>query len=415
MVGVVKPQRAHAPGEDTDSFLMEAASLLASSLDYEETLAAVAQLAVRSLADFCVIDVVQDGEIRRLQATHADPDKAALMRELLEFPLDRNRPHLALKALDNGSSLLVPEVTDAQLETVTQGPEHRRVVEALEPRSLMIVPLVARERVIGVMLWVSSSRSYDEDDLALAERIARLASLDVENAEHYRDLQRALRERDRVLGVVAHDLRNPLNVIAMSAELLRDLPLSEDRRARQLEVILDSTTRMDRLIQDLLDVARMEGGRLQLRRQSHDPELLVREAVDLNAARAADKSLRLDVTSTGAAPPVWADRDRILRVLSNLIDNAVKFTPEGGHVEVRVKAVEQGTRFAVADTGPGIASDELPHLFQPFWQAQGGSEEGAGLGLAIARGIVEAHGGSIWAESVPGEGSTFHFTIPGAP
>lgn len=415
MAEAVELRRTVVPRESPESFLVDAANLLASSLDYEETLAAVAQLAVRSLADFCVIDVVQDGEIRRLQATHADPDKAALMRELLEFPLERGRPHLSLKVLDSGSPLLVPELTDALIESVTQGPEHRRIVEALEPRSLMVVPLVARERVIGVMLWVSSSRSYEADDLVLAERLARLASLEVENAEHYRDLQRALRERDRVLGVVAHDLRNPLNVIAMSAELLRDLPLPEDRRARQLGMILDSAMRMDRLIQDLLDVARMEGGRLQLRRQSHDPEVLAREAVDLNAARAADKSLRLDVVSTGVAPPVWADRDRILRLLSNLIDNAVKFTPAGGRVEVRVEEAEQGARFAVADTGPGIASDELPQLFQPFWQARGGSGEGAGLGLAIARGIVEAHGGTIWAESVPGEGSTFHFTIPGTP
>lgn len=415
MAEAVMGQRTVVPRENPDGFLVEAASVLASSLDYEETLAAVAQLAVRSLADFCVIDVVQDGEIRRLQATHADPDKAALMRELLEFPLDRGRPHLSLEALDKGTPLLVPEVTEAMLESVTQGPEHRRVLKALQPRSLIVLPMIARERVIGVMLCVSSSRSYEEDDLALAERLARLASLEVENAEHHRDLQRALRERDRVLGVVAHDLRNPLNVIAMSAELLRDLPLSEERRVRQLGVILDSATRMDRLIQDLLDVARMEGDRLQLRRQSHDPEVLAREAVDLNAARAADKSLHLNVASTGLAPPVWADRDRILRVLSNLIENAVKFTAEGGRIEVRVEEAEQGARFTVADTGLGIASDELPHLFKPFWQARGGSGEGAGLGLAIARGIVEAHGGRIWAESVPGEGSTFHFTIPGAP
>src|SRR5690606_22629846 len=153
----------------------EAGQLLASSLDYEETLAGVAELAVRSLADFCVIDVVEDGEVRRLQAAHADPDRAELTRELLRFPLDRRRPLLSLEALDTGRSVLVPEVSGADLEAKSQGAEHRRILEALRPRSLMAVPLHARDRLLGVVLFVSSSRSYDDDDLELAEKLAGLA------------------------------------------------------------------------------------------------------------------------------------------------------------------------------------------------------------------------------------------------
>ena len=201
--------------QQAGTLFAEAGQLLASSLDYEETLAGVAELAVRSLADFCVIDVVEEGEVRRLQAAHTDPDHAELTRELLRFPLDRKRPHLSLEALDTGKSVLVPEVSVADLEANSQGTEHRRILEALRPRSLMAVPLHARNRLLGVVLFASSTRNYDNADLELAEKLAGLAALEVDNACMYREAQKALQARDRVLGIVAHDLRNPMNAILM--------------------------------------------------------------------------------------------------------------------------------------------------------------------------------------------------------
>lgn len=395
-----------------ETLLAEAGSILATSLDYEETLASVARLAVRSLADFCIIDIAEDGEVKRLQVAHSDPKLAGLTAALLGFPLDRSRPHLSLEALETGKPVLVPTVTDEVLDWVSQGGEHRRIIEALRPRSFMAVPLLARGRRLGVILFVSSSRNYDLDDVSLAEKLARLAGLEVDDARLYREAQRALGARDRVLGFVAHDLRNPLNVITMCAELLLDPSYSDGQRTEQIQMILRSAKRMDRLIQDLLDVAKIEADRLFLKRAAHDPAKLAREAVKLNSSLAAVKSIQLRNRPTVRMRAVYADRDRILQVLSNLIGNAIRFTPEGGSIEVRLDRAENGARFSVIDTGRGISAEDLPHLFQPFWQAERGGVDGAGLGLMIARGIVEAHGGTIRAESEPGKGSCFSFVIP---
>ena len=402
--------------EDRDQperFLAEAGRLLASSLDYEATLAGVAELAVRSLADFCVIDIVEDGEVKRLQVAHADPARAELTRELLRFPPHRPHPAISLMALDSGSSVLMPVVSADLLQAVTQDDDHRRVIEALEVRSLMAVPLLAGEERLGVVVFVSSHGNYDETDLALAERLVRLAALEVNNARLYRDARQALLARDRVLGIVAHDLRNPLNTIAISAELLLT-GTGQAQSDRLLQIILRSARGMSRLIQDLLDVARIEAGQFSLHREVHDPCDLLQEAVELDTSRAKARSLDLAYEVCPGTSAVSADRDRILQVLSNLIGNAIKFTPEGGRIRARVEQVEEGVRFSVTDTGLGIAAEDLPRLFQPFWQAQRGSLDGAGLGLMIARGIVEAHGGTIHAESPPGQGSIFYFTLPPA-
>jgi signal transduction histidine kinase len=401
-----------------ETFFIEAASLLASSLDYEETLATVAQLAVRSLADFCAIDVLENGTVRRIKVAHADPSREHLAEERLSLPFgapsDVYGPDLAA-SMGSGSAVLLPDVTEAVLQSVAFSAEHRRVFLALRLQSLMIVPLRARGGLHGFLLFGSSTRAYGPRDLAFAEKLARLAGIEVQNACLYREARQAVLARDRVLGIVAHDLRNPLSTIVMSADLLHDLQLPVSRQKQQLEAILAAAGRMDRLIGDLLDVARMEADRFSLERDEQMPVALAREAVDLGAARASAKSVQLVLASGDDPPLISADHDRLLQVLSNLIDNAIKFTPEGGRIEVRVAPAGACVQFTVADTGPGIAPDHIPFLFQSFWQGGRKTIEGAGLGLAIARGIVEAHGGRIWAESIPGAGSSFHFTIEPAP
>lgn len=402
----------HVTREHPDSFLIESAAILASSLEFEHTLAALAQLAVRALGDFCIIDVVDhDGEIRRLQVAHADPDRAALTAELLRFPIDARFPHPSLQVLRTGQPVVVRSVTPAVLDAVAQDGEHRSIMDSLEPRSLLAVPLLAHTQIVGVMLLGSSTSIYDADDVVVAEKLALLAGLEVDNARHYRAAQQALEARDRVLGVVAHDLRNPLNTIIMAAGLIRDFPLAPEQLASRIQMILTAAQRMNRLIQDLLDVARLEAGRLVLERTDNDAVSIANEAVDLSAARAATKSLRLRVESAPDLPLISVDRDRILRVFTNIIDNAIRFTPDGGRIVIGVTTRGDDVCFSVADTGPGIAPDDADHLFEPFWQRQGGGE-GAGLGLTIARGITEAHGGKISVDSTPGHGATFCFTVP---
>jgi signal transduction histidine kinase len=319
---------------------------------------------------------------------------------------------MSLRVLETGESALVQDVTAEVLEFHSQSPEHLRIIQALHPRSIMAVPLRARGRLLGVALFVSSSRNYDVDDLALAERFGRIAALEVDNARQYRGASEAVAARDRVLGIVAHDLRNPLNTIVMAAELLRYLDLPAEKRDHQIDVILSSARRMNRLIQDLLTIATIEADRMTLQRELLSPSALAHEAVEIAAQSAASRSIGLRAVAASELPLISADGDRLLQVLSNLIDNAIRFTPEGGEVVARVESTRYDVQFAVADNGCGIPSEDLPFIFDSFWRRRGQTVEGAGLGLAIAKAIVEAHGGSIGVDSVVGEGSTFHFSIP---
>jgi len=222
----------------------------------------------------------------------------------------------------------------------------------------------------------------------------------------------ALAARDHVLGVVAHDLRSPLNTIVTSTDLLLHLPMGDEQRARQLDVILRSAMRMDRLIQDLLDVARLEAAPLNLELDLLPAADVARDAVEMHATRAAAASLDLAFTADPDLPFISGDRHRLLQALSNLLDNALRFTPRGGRIDVRCTRTDDGVCYTVADNGPGIAPEELPNLFVDFWQGRRPSPGGTGLGLAIARGVVEAHGGSISAANRPEGGAVFTMTIP---
>lgn len=229
-------------------------------------------------------------------------------------------------------------------------------------------------------------------------------------------LLRAVVARDQVLGIVAHDLRNPLHTIIMQASLLeRPKPEPERRDQTPRLVISRSASRMNRLIQDLLDVALVEAGELKVERVPLSSTDLARDAAESEKPVAAESGLELDLEMTGDAPEVLGDRNRLLQVFDNLIGNAIKFTPKGGRIIIGVTPGEHDVQFSVADTGRGISPEQTPHVFDRFWQAATHAKRlGAGLGLPITRGLVEAHGGRIWVESTIGRGSTFYFTIPTA-
>jgi len=225
------------------------------------------------------------------------------------------------------------------------------------------------------------------------------------------DRARATRTREEFLAVVSHDMKSPLHAIRLSVGLLLRKAPPDDLRG-YIGVIDRSSQRMDRLVRDLLDVRAIEAGRLRVEPRPHDAIELVAEAVQGAQASAAEKSqvLRAETRTDGVR--VLCDRERILQVLSNLIDNAIKFTPKRGAVVVRAGRVGDAVLFWVTDTGAGVGQEQLPHIFDRYWQARAAARQGSGLGLFIAKRIVEAHGGRIWAESVLGSGSTFHFTVP---
>jgi signal transduction histidine kinase len=255
--------------------------------------------------------------------------------------------------------------------------------------------------------------TLDALDAELEAAQRELASEHARLADALARAESALGMRDEVLAIVAHDLRAPLTAVQTSAAFLMDVELAESERRRLLDVIRRAASGMNRLIEDLVDVARMESGAFTVDLQHVDLGALAAEVCEQFRPQATEAGRTLECDVEGGIPPVPADRDRMSQVLENLIDNALKFTPAGGSVTVRVQRHEDGVSCAVADTGVGISRDDLPHLFERFWQARRYRRGGAGLGLAIARGVVEAHGSVLRVESEPGRGTVFSFEIQG--
>src|SRR5919109_2241629 len=225
--------------------------------------------------------------------------------------------------------------------------------------------------------------------------------------------QAAAQAREEVLGIVAHDLRNPLNVVSMTTQLLIDIEPTREQQLKVLGAMQRSVKQMNRLITDLLEVVRLESGRLELHIQETLASDILMQTKEMCGYSAAEGGVALEMGAVDHSLRVRADTERVLQVLGNLVGNALKFAGRGGRVTLGVVESGEQAVFSVADTGPGIPPEEIPRLFDRFWQART-DRRGVGLGLTIARGIVESHGGRIWVDSVPGHGATFSFSLPNA-
>jgi signal transduction histidine kinase len=400
-------------------FLADASAVLDGSLDYEQTLANTAQLAVPEVADFCVVVLRgEDGSVGWAHSAHRDPRKQALLDRLREFgPPIATPEHPISRALRLGQPQLDSDVR-RRLVLDWQEASRLRLVRALVPVASIAVPLSARGRTFGAILFVvtaESGRRYGTHDLELAIDVGRRAACAIDHALLYTEAERAARARDEIMAVVAHDLKNPLNTIQLAANVLLE---EQDGEACAREIdrhaagaIGRAATRMQRLIHDLLEVTRAEAGRLQVQPLPVDPVELMRDAVDAHCSIASAKDIVMEGSAEGRLPRVLADRERVAQVLSNLIGNALKFTPAGGRVSVRGWSAPPFVRFAVEDTGPGIDPQDQARVFDRFWQANR-KQMGTGLGLCIAKSIVEAHRGEIGVQSAVGRGSRFEFSLP---
>ncbi|MFL5386553.1 MAG: ATP-binding protein [Longimicrobiaceae bacterium] len=411
-------------GEKRFAFLAEVSALLDASLDYRTSFQKLARLVVPALADYCLIDEAEPGGgLRRIARAHADPAKETLLYTDTQHRHSDGEEDLArhpvLRVIRTGMPLLVSDFTPEMVGVIAHDDDHRGRLAKLDLRSYIIAPLAARGRVLGAITLAASDsgRRYRAPDVALVEEVARRAALAIDNARLYTLAQEAIRAREAVLAVVSHDLRNPLASILLNASMLLDMAPAgalEPWMEENLRQVVDAVEQTNRLITDLLDVSRMEeAGGIPLDRSPMDARPLVEVAVRMLHPQASARGVSL-CAEPGGALPVVADSDRLVQVLWNLVGNAVKFTDDGGHV--RVSAGRRGGElwFAVADTGVGIAPEHQPHVFDRFRQVSD-DRRGVGLGLPIARGIVEAHGGRIWLESCPGEGTTVHFTLPAMP
>jgi signal transduction histidine kinase len=386
------------------AFLASAGQELAASLDYAQTITTLANLIVANLAEMSVVCIAEpDGALRRAAIAHRDRKREEELAAKMTTAATREIPEAIVRVMQDRQ----PRVIGAGSSLA-----HYLWGNGDAERSLMALPLVSRGQTLGIVLAAApEGKAFTREDALLAGDLARHASLAIDNARLYLESQQAVRAREEVLAIVSHDLRNPLNAITLAASLLRGSEIPDEDR-EQLEIISLSANRMSRLIQDLLDVTRLEGGKkLPIEPERLEVEPLLHEAHELFKvqATAGDVILLHDAENV---PAIRADRHRVMQVLSNLIGNALKFTPVGGTISIRARTKNDDVLFTVSDTGSGIPREHLSDIFNPYWQAKRTERLGAGLGLSITRGIVEAHGGHIYVNSEPNVGTTFTFTLP---
>jgi PAS domain S-box-containing protein len=407
--------------EQRAAFLVEASGLLTGSLDYEATLKAITNLAVPTIADWCAVDIVSGsgGTLERLAAAHADPGKAEAVRTVRECYEDPTSPYSVGMVVRNGTPAMVSHISDEMLVQAARGDEECvGLLRTLGLVSYIGVPLVAHGRTFGAISLVSaqSGRHYTDDDLHFAEELAYRAAIAIDNIKAYKEVEFANRLKDEFLATFSHELRTPLNAILGYARMMQSGTLTAEKQPRALDIIERNATSLSQIVEDVLDVSRIITGKLRLDIQPVDLPEIVKNAVDTVSAAVAAKHVRLQTIVDPGAAPVSGDPDRLQQIVWNLVSNAVKFTPKGGRVQVRVERINSHVEITVSDTGIGIRPDFLPHIFERFRQADSGTARehaGLGLGLAIARHLVELHGGTIHALSAgEGHGATFQVRLP---
>ena len=404
--------------ENYERFLARAGAVLGASLDYESTLRSVVHLAVPYLADCCVLDVGESpNALRRVVSVHEDPDLTKRLRVLETRHVDNPHwPFPSALAFDEEIPIARNALPADWVRSEAPSDGYGTLIESLGVHAMLTVPLVARERPVGALTLLATdpARRYDPEQQALAGSLVKLAAFAVDNAWLFQHARQVADARDEILGVVSHDLRNPLSAIGMCARVLLDSP-PEDAAARRelLAAILESTGLMHRLIQDLLDVSMIESGHLTINRQPESLERIIERVLAMLDQPALERDIAVSVNLEHPLPLVDVDGARVVQLLANLVANAVKFTDNGGRVSVGARSEGDHVIVEVSDTGVGIPADHLPHIFDRYWHARRTARTaGTGLGLAIARGIVEAHGGRLLVESELGKGSKFSFTIP---
>jgi len=380
--------------------LADAGRVLLDSLDGDGLLQLGAELLVPRLGDWCLVSTVEGDDVLQLRALAlADPDALVDERPLHDvFPLlDR-----AWDVLRDSRPLLVGDLGPA----LAGAPA---AVRGLGLRAAVVAPLIARGRALGVVR-LFAARDLGDDDRELVRGVAERLALAFDNARQHAEALRASQAREDVLTVVSHDLRNPLSAITLGATVL----VKKIRDAEEnVAVIQRSAARIERLTENLLDLAGAQAGQTTvLEREIADAREIVDEALALQRPLADKKGVKLVADLRFAEAPLFCDRIRIAQVFGNLLDNAIKFSASGQEVVVTGVAADREVRFSVADHGPGIDDADRPHIFEPFWSAVRGGKKGLGLGLSIARSIVDAHDGRMWVHSSPETGTVFSFTLP---
>ena len=403
--------------EARERFLAHVNEVMSAHLDYGNALNALVDLMVPALADVCFfLEIGDDDSVRQLAWKHVDVARNEWLGQRIKSGVVKSTKSAVARALRQGVPEFVPEVTEEWITGIATSREHERFVRDQGLRSVMRIPVRDGDRLLGVLTLARSTddRPYTDGDLNLAISIGDRLTSALRNARLYSELQQAMRARDEVTSVVSHDLRNPVHTVLMASSLLLDTgdALDPPTRRKNLAVIHRSAESMSRLLEDLLDVARAEAGTFAIAVAPTDVGSILNSTLEQFRLQSVERGVELSSDISASLPYAPADAARVAQVLSNLFANALKFTPKGGVVRLSAAQVGSEIVVSVADNGVGIAPENVGQVFNRFWQANRASRAGAGLGLAIAKSIVEAHGGRIWVESTEGKGTTFQFTLP---
>lgn len=376
-------------GNEHWTFLAMSSRALSASLDYPTILRKVGRIAVPELADFCEVVVLEDdGTLTRMSC-----------------------------GLDAGGSPGEPSLQERQ---PCEGPLSGVVALGRPERDERSIALPLRSR--GSCLGAISFGHWDTLSPVLSsreklfEQLASQVALVVDNARLYARAQQEASARERLLATISHDLQNPLFAMDMSAQLILSSPILAGKESSQeyamVENIRRSVGRMSALSRDLVDAAKIRVGSFVVRPKPERLSALLSSYAEFAWVLAAAKGIRVETEPLSRDVDVLVEQEALFRVVANIVGNAVKFTPKEGVIRIGATVNGAFAEFWVMDSGPGIASEDLPRIFEEFWQAKETASLGTGLGLAIAKGIVAAHGGTIVAESPAGGGARFRFTVP---
>ncbi len=413
----VAAEAARAAAEDGErraAFLSNASQLLASSLEFEDTLKRVAKLTTPELCDWCTVNIVrEDGELQCLAIAHVHGNADSAGNPGGFAPSDP-----VFRVMKTGTSLLVHNAAEDETEAVRAIENRFAKIGMTKVTSYMIVPLRAHERMLGALKFImsESGRQLTRRDLALAEDLGRRAAIAIDNARLYKEARLANRMKDDFLTVLSHELRTPLTPILGWTRMLREEKLGPPEQKRALEVIERNAQNQAKLVEDLLDVSRIITGKLRLNMQPVDLSALIATSIDSLRPAADGKNIQVVSDAPAESMVLPGDGERLQQVLWNLLSNAIKFTPNDGAVCVRAYHKTGKMFVEVSDNGRGIDPKFLPFVFDRFRQADSSTTRvfgGLGIGLAIVRHLVELHGGTVQAQSPGiGQGSTFTVTLP---
>jgi len=412
--------------DDRLRILADAGAILADSIDYQATLQALAELVVPLLADWCVVDVVEASQVRRIAVAHPNPSKRAMVEDLQRrFPTDPDAPGGVREVIETGTSRIIASIPDEMLEAAAQDAEHLELLRGLGLKSAAVVPLIARGQVLGAMTLAGaeSGHVYREEDRAFLEDLGRRAAIAVDNARLLHEAKEAIRLRDDFLAMASHDMRTPLQAILSNVQLATrrldgagaDAPAERrDALRENLDRAEQTTNRLSALVGDLLDVAMLRSGRdIGLEMGQFDLVEAATRIADAHQSIAPGHRITVDGP---AAVSVNSDRVRFERVLDNLVANAVKYSPSGGEIVLEVAEDDSSVSVAVRDHGIGIPAAELTAVFEPYHRGSNVSTmRGIGLGLSGARAVIRQLGGELTATSTEGAGSTFLVRLPREP